>query len=157
MGQMLPHFTVEVFVVHNQRVLLRVHDKLGRWLSIGGHLEIGEDPIEAAIREVREEVGLHIRIDSSHMLYHEVSPGYRELVPPVFMCRVEMFPAHEHVTLTYFGTLTDDPVTPATDVTITAFRWFTREELYDPAFGLSRSIRCYALTALDRIGGHKSD
>ena len=50
-------FTVEVFIVHKHKVLLRRHDKYKKWLSIGGHIELHEDPVEAAIREVKEEVG----------------------------------------------------------------------------------------------------
>ena len=46
-------FTVEVFVVHNGRVLLRKHDKLKFWLSVCGHIELDEDPNQAAVREVK--------------------------------------------------------------------------------------------------------
>jgi 8-oxo-dGTP pyrophosphatase MutT (NUDIX family) len=50
--------TVEVFVVSGGKVLLRKHDKYGIWLSVGGHIELDEDPNQAALREVKEEVGL---------------------------------------------------------------------------------------------------
>ena len=33
-------FTVEVFVVWNDRVLLRRHDEFDFWLSVGGHVEL---------------------------------------------------------------------------------------------------------------------
>jgi len=46
-------FTVEVFVVHQKAVLLRRHDKYKIWLSVGGHIELDEDPNQAAIREVK--------------------------------------------------------------------------------------------------------
>ncbi len=55
-------FTAEVFIVHKDRVLLRMHDKFKIWLSVGGHVELDEDPIEAAVREVKEEVGLDVTI-----------------------------------------------------------------------------------------------
>ncbi len=54
-------FCVEVFIVHKNKVLLRVHDKFKFWLSIGGHIELDEDPIEAAYREVKEEVGFTLK------------------------------------------------------------------------------------------------
>jgi len=50
-------FTVEVFIVHKNKVLLRMHDKFHIWCSIGGHIELDEDPIEAAYRKVKEGVG----------------------------------------------------------------------------------------------------
>lgn len=40
------------------RVLLHRHKRLGRWLQPGGHLEPGEAPWQAAVRETREETGL---------------------------------------------------------------------------------------------------
>ena len=55
-------FTVEVFVVHKNRVLLRLHDKYKFWLSVGGHIELDEDPNQTALREVMEEVGLKVEL-----------------------------------------------------------------------------------------------
>ena len=46
------HFTVAVFVVWEGKVLLHFHRKLGMWLPPGGHIEEGELPDEAAVREV---------------------------------------------------------------------------------------------------------
>jgi 8-oxo-dGTP diphosphatase len=40
----------------------------GRWVGLGGHIEDGEKPIEAAVREVAEESSLVVAPDSlSHM------------------------------------------------------------------------------------------
>jgi 8-oxo-dGTP diphosphatase len=40
----------------------------GRWVGLGGHIEDGEKPAEAAVREVAEESGLVVSPDSlSHM------------------------------------------------------------------------------------------
>jgi 8-oxo-dGTP pyrophosphatase MutT (NUDIX family) len=47
---------VGVFVVSNGKVALVNHRKLGVWICPGGHIEHDEDPEEAAIREVREEL-----------------------------------------------------------------------------------------------------
>ena len=40
------------------RVLVIEHRRLRTWLPIGGELEAGETPSEAAVRELREETGL---------------------------------------------------------------------------------------------------
>ncbi len=39
-------------------VLVIQHRRLQTWLPIGGELEAGETPLEAAVRELREETGL---------------------------------------------------------------------------------------------------
>ena len=40
----------------------------GRWVGLGGHIEDGEKPVDAAVREVAEESSLRVAPDSlSHM------------------------------------------------------------------------------------------
>ncbi len=40
----------------------------GRWVGLGGHVEEGEKPVEAAVREVEEEAGLLVSADTlAHM------------------------------------------------------------------------------------------
>lgn len=53
-------FCSETFVVYKGTILLRKHDKNKIWRSVGGHIELDEDPNEAAVREVKEEVGLDV-------------------------------------------------------------------------------------------------
>ncbi|MBM4358319.1 MAG: NUDIX domain-containing protein [Deltaproteobacteria bacterium] len=55
------HFTASAFVLGPDRteLLLILHTKLGLWLQPGGHVEPDDATVlEAARREVREEVGL---------------------------------------------------------------------------------------------------
>jgi ADP-ribose pyrophosphatase YjhB (NUDIX family) len=55
-------FTVSIFVVYERKVLLVDHKQLRKWLPIGGHIEPGEDPEQAAYRETAEESGLEIEL-----------------------------------------------------------------------------------------------
>src|SRR5262245_49341723 len=51
-------FSVATFARHRGRVLLIKHKRLGTWLPVGGEIEAGETPLEAARRELHEETGL---------------------------------------------------------------------------------------------------
>ena len=51
-------FSVAVYARRGDRVLVIEHRRLATWLPIGGELEAGETPLEAAKRELREETGL---------------------------------------------------------------------------------------------------
>jgi 8-oxo-dGTP pyrophosphatase MutT (NUDIX family) len=51
-------FSVAIYARRAGRVLVIEHRRLRTWLPIGGELELGETPLEAAARELREETGL---------------------------------------------------------------------------------------------------
>ena len=54
------HVTGSAIVVGPRGVVLLRHKRLGFWLQPGGHIDQGETPWEAALREAREETGLHV-------------------------------------------------------------------------------------------------
>ncbi|MEM3486350.1 MAG: NUDIX hydrolase [Candidatus Methanomethyliaceae archaeon] len=86
-------------MVEKNRVLLRFHPKLGKWLPPGGHLELGETPDEALIREFREETGLIVElIDVVHL--PQVEGVKKELAVP-FYVNVHSVGDHDHCCLFY--------------------------------------------------------
>jgi len=53
------------FLIHQNKLLLVKHKKLGMWLAPGGHVEAGELPYETAEREVFEETNVKVQVVSS--------------------------------------------------------------------------------------------
>jgi len=53
-------YTAEIFIVYQHKVLIRLHDKYNLWTCPGGHVELDENPNEAAVREAKEETGLDV-------------------------------------------------------------------------------------------------
>jgi len=142
-------FTVEVFV-HDGEVLLRWHDKYGKWLSVGGHVELDEDPNQAAYREVQEETGLEINLLDDLKPRFSPRDGYEELIPPVFLNRNRINEHHEHITLTYFATSESKVINPDEGEKKTDYLWLSRKEI-EEMIGIDEEIRFYALTALEAV------
>lgn len=139
-------FTVEVFVVHNNKVLLRMHDKYKMWLSIGGHIELDEDPVEAAMREVKEEVGLYVKL-MDNKLFEQDDEHNKQLNVPVSVNRHHINQTHEHVSFVYFGTSDSDEVIPEKPNDI--WKWLTKEEL--ETLDLRADIKFFAGKALETL------
>ncbi len=56
------HVTASGIVTGERGVLLLKHRRLGIWVQPGGHIDSGEAPWEAAMREVHEETGLKVAL-----------------------------------------------------------------------------------------------
>ena len=52
--------------LEKNKILLTDHKKAERWLPPGGHVDLGEHPKEAVIREIQEELGIE-----AHFLFEE--------------------------------------------------------------------------------------
>lgn len=55
------HVTASAVVVGPRGTVLHRHRRLGTWMQPGGHIDAGERPEEAAVRETVEETGLSPR------------------------------------------------------------------------------------------------
>lgn len=142
-------FTVEVFIVYRDKVLLRMHDKYKIWLSVGGHIELDEDPIEGALREVKEEVGLEIEIVGETFDFNE--DNYTYLIPPRYLGKHKVSETHTHIPLVYFARAKNDEIKDSHhDHEKTEVIWATMEDL--DKMDLRPNVRHLATKALEELG-----
>jgi 8-oxo-dGTP pyrophosphatase MutT (NUDIX family) len=115
------HVTASAFILNQARdsVLLISHAKLQLWLQPGGHVEpTDEDVLQAALREVHEEVGL----DDVQLL----PPGLFD----VDVHRIPAYgsqPAHEHFDVRFSFTTQHGAAVAGSDAD--AVRWVRIAEL----------------------------
>lgn len=79
-----PILVAEVYIFHDNALLMIKRSQTkkkfpGFWSIPGGHIEAGEDPLAAAIREVQEETGVTIRSQDIDLkvvaLHHHLDRG----------------------------------------------------------------------------------
>ena len=94
-------FTVAIFVVHDEKILLIHHRQLDKWLPLGGHIELDEDPEQAALREAKEESGLEVELLGERP--PTTGPGTRALIAPRFLDIHRINDTHEHIGMMYWA------------------------------------------------------
>ena len=77
----LVHVTGSALIVGRRGIVLLLHRRLGIWVQPGGHVDAGELPWEAAVREATEETGLPVRPladppELAHVDVHAASRGH---------------------------------------------------------------------------------
>lgn len=135
-------FSVAVYARRGGQVLVIHHRRLKTWLPIGGELEPGESPLEAAARELREESGLE----------GQFSPlvGACDGVPPGFLGYEEHVAGDKGLHMNFVFVA---DVAPSTEVVpnheFAEFRWVDRAAL--AALDSPRNVREFGFLALDAI------
>ena len=103
------HFTASGYVVFDSKVLLHWHKKVKAYLPPGGHIEENEDPVQAVLREIKEETGLDAKISNRQ---NPVTFSYPESIsiPERILIEEIKDPVeglHHHIDLIYFCSISD--------------------------------------------------
>ena len=142
-------FTVAIFVVHEGRVLVIHHRKLEKWLPLGGHIELDEDPEQAALREAREESGFEVELLGERPPTTE--PGTRALIGPRFLDIHRINETHEHIGMIYWARPKNGRMARA-EAEHHDIRWCAAEELDTLQPPMSNAVRWYCRKSLEEVG-----
>ena len=157
------HFTATGFVVRADATLLHWHRRLGQWMPPGGHIEQDEDPVQAVLREIREETGVVAEVIATR-----AAEGfeYPEQLPAPYTILVEDIPGpgepHKHIDMIYFcRTVDGEEQEPVDDPTL---RWVSEGELQDgttlevagqgEAAAVPEDVRALGLLAIEAGRSH---
>ena len=141
-------FTVAIFVVHQKRILVVFHRKLLKWLPLGGHIELDEDPEIAALREAKEESGLDVELIGERPPTTE--PGTRALIAPRFLDIHRINPTHEHIGMIYWARPKGGEVRCAVEEHFD-IRWCTSDELQRLDPPMSAAVKWYCNKAISEV------
>ena len=144
------HFTVSVYVVHKDKVLLHQHKKTGRILPVGGHVDIGESQDETALRETREESGLEVELFNKKRLNNFKLSHLKEIITPMHTLLVEITPTHHHIDFEYYAYATTFELSPRNGES-QKLMWLSEEEIKNN-LSIPEDVRMYALEALELLG-----
>lgn len=143
-------FTVGPIIIHpnKDKVLLVNHPRYKKWLSIGGHIELDEDPDHALLKEIKEECGLEVEVlaeKPKQLGGTEHKPLWR----PRFMDIHEANPPHRHVSLIYFclAKSADFAISDEHD----EMKWFTMGDIKKLGDSIPAYVKFYAETALKEV------
>lgn len=141
-------FTVAIFVVHEGRVLVIHHRRLERWLPLGGHIELDEDPEVAALREAKEESGLDVALVGERP--PTTGPGTRALIAPRFLDIHRINETHEHIGMIYWARPVGGDLQRAEEEHHD-IRWCTSAELDELQPAMSDAVKWYCRKALEEL------
>jgi len=143
-------FTVAIFVVHQGRILVILHRKLERWLPLGGHIELDEDPEIAALREAKEESGLDVELLGERP--PTTGPGTRALIAPRFLDIHRISDTHEHIGMIYWARPRGGSLALA-EAEHRDIRWCSSAELDGLRPAMSEAVKWYCRKAIEEVDG----
>lgn len=140
------HFTATIIIVYKDKALLHLHKKLGFLLPVGGHIDRDELPEQAALREVKEECGLDVKLYRAKVL--TPIEGVEQLQVPMHLLLEDINPYHQHIDFIYYAKAHTDEIIPEHGES-ERFMWLSKDEIQ--AKEMPANVRMCALEALQLL------
>src|SRR5712691_9286866 len=141
-------FTVAIFVVQKGKFLLIHHKKLDKWLPLGGHIELDEEPEQAALREAKEESGLDVELIGDRP--PTTGPGTRALIAPRFLDIHRITDTHEHIGMIYWARPKNGALTLSAEEHHNLL-WCSAADLDQLRPAMSNAVKWYCRKAIEEI------
>lgn len=111
-----------IFLINNEnKVLMHMNHNMKTWIPIGGHIDPGESPDEAIIREVKEEVGIEFKF-----IQEPEFIGNSKILKPLKF-QIDKVPHHNlHLTFVFVGKC--DGTERKFNDENEELKWFSKEE-----------------------------
>ena len=140
-------FVAGAFIVRDGKVLFLNHKKLDMWLMPGGHVEPGETPDEAAVRETLEETGLEVEIVGSEEEFEGFSAV--DLPKPFNINLHEIEEGHWHLDFQYIVEIVGEREEYEYDDE--DMKWLSKEDLKKEEYEMPENVRRSALEAIEKM------
>jgi 8-oxo-dGTP pyrophosphatase MutT (NUDIX family) len=137
---------VVIYLVRNDgKVLLHWNKNMDTWIPIGGHIELGETPIQAVKREVSEETGFKF-----DFLEKPKIQGNSEIIP-FFRFQIDKVPHHnKHMTFVFIGKCNKYFKKQGTDKD-EKLRWFSKKEILGIRENMIESVWKVAIESINKV------
>jgi 8-oxo-dGTP pyrophosphatase MutT (NUDIX family) len=142
-------FTVAIFIVHEGKILVIHHRKLDKWLPLGGHIELDEEPEQAALREAKEESGLDVELLGERP--PTTSPGTRALIAPRYLDIHRISDTHEHIGMIYWARPKASSNAKLAVAEHHDIRWCSAADLDKLQPPMSDAVKWYCRTAIAEV------
>lgn len=140
------HFTATTVIVSQGKALLHLHKKLNLWLPVGGHIDRDELPEDAAVREVKEETGLEVKLYNS-----DKSLGMsdaKQLIRPAHLILENINQFHQHIDFIYYATSESMELKPL-DGETKNLKWLSADEI--ESLNMPGNVKVLSLEALELL------
>jgi 8-oxo-dGTP pyrophosphatase MutT (NUDIX family) len=139
-------FVAGAFVCRDNKILFLNHKKYGFWLQPGGHVEPGETPDEAAVRETLEETGLKVEVVGEEERFENFSAI--DLPQPFNINLHEIEDGHWHLDFQYIVEVVGE--TEDYEYEDENMKWLSKDDIKSDEYDMPENVRKSALKVMDK-------
>jgi ADP-ribose pyrophosphatase YjhB (NUDIX family) len=134
------------YIFSNNKVLLVYHNKLNKWVPVGGHIYKNETPDDALRREVKEETNLSISILGQGPISTKGNVKRNLAIP--FYVNTHSVGDHDHCSF-FYSCKALNPDEIKINKELKNYQWFSKNELNEKIIPID--VKSQALKAFKFI------